>query len=223
MKKDNILLIILVFILCACMYTVEQILHFTYVYKTLLKVILFFIVPFCWMHFYKKKEISYLDWKKLNLKNMKWSILLSVLIFIVVLTTYFFLQNNINLSHIREQIETNLKITPFGFIFVAIYISLGNSFLEEFFFRGFIFGELKENKPLAFTLSSLLFAFYHIGMIQKWFSIPIFILAIVGLFIGGSIFNKINERYGTIFNSWLIHMSADISIMLIGFHMFGFY
>ncbi|WP_352418238.1 CPBP family glutamic-type intramembrane protease [Proteiniborus sp.] len=41
------------------------------------------------------------------------------------------------------------RITPVNFIYVSLYITFGNSFLEEIFFRGFIFNFIK-TKPKNF-------------------------------------------------------------------------
>lgn len=104
-----------------------------------------------------------------------------------------------------------------------IGISFVNSFLEEFFFRGFSFLSLKEclNRNLAYTFSSAMFALYHIAMTVGWFSLPVVLLALLGLYIGGIIFNYINERFNTIYLSWLIHMFANFATNTIGYMLFN--
>ena len=106
---------------------------------------------------------------------------------------------------------------------MAIYISFVNSMLEEFFFRGYAFLILKTEcgRLFAYIFSSSLFAFYHVGMTSGWFNPLIYILSMLGLFIGGCIFNLLNERMLSILPSWLVHMCANFAINTIGFILFG--
>ena len=56
---------------------------------------------------------------------------------------------------------------------------------------------------------------------SNWFSPYLFILALTGLFVGGLIFDYINDKSENIYNSWLVHMFANFAINTIGFIMFG--
>ena len=98
-----------------------------------------------------------------------------------------------------------------------------NSLLEEFFFRGFIFLSLKKiiESRSAHIISAFLFSVYHIAIMSGWFSLPIFILAMAGLFAGGIIFNLLNSKFNNIYISWLVHMFANFAINTIGLSLFG--
>lgn len=56
---------------------------------------------------------------------------------------------------------------------------------------------------------------------KGWFSPVLFILAILGLMIGGCIFNYLDEKNGTIFQSWMVHMFANLAINTVGMILFG--
>jgi len=116
-----------------------------------------------------------------------------------------------------------MGITPNNFIYVSLYISLMNSFLEEFFFRGFVFITLKKhtNKKFAYIYSSSLFAIYHIGMLLELFYPLTLALLLIGLIIGGCIFNYLNEKNNNIYPSWFVHMFANFGINTVGFILFG--
>jgi membrane protease YdiL (CAAX protease family) len=118
--------------------------------------------------------------------------------------------------------ETKSKITAANFIFIAIYITLGNSLLEEFFFRGFIFLNLRQlgKEKFAYLFSALLFAIYHISIFQSWFTLPLMLLSLFGLFTIGIVFNWLNTKTNTIINSWIVHIFADLAIILIGLKLF---
>ena len=65
------------------------------------------------------------------------------------------------------------------------------------------------------------FALYHVAMMIGWFSLPIFIIVMAGLFAGGLIFNYLNEKSGTVYPSGLLHMCANFAINTVGFILFG--
>jgi len=60
-----------------------------------------------------------------------------------------------------------------------------------------------------------MFALYHVAMIGGSFPLPLLLLALVGLAIGGGIFDYVDDKSRNIYNSWIIHMFADFAIMTI--------
>ena len=106
-----------------------------------------------------------------------------------------------------------------NFLFVSLYISFVNSLLEEFFFRGFLFVNLKgfSSRGFAYGFSAAAFSLYHTAMMLGWFHPVLLILVLGGLGIGGVLFNYLNEKHNTIYVSWLVHMFANFAINTIGF------
>ncbi len=132
---------------------------------------------------------------------------------------YFLLKNFIDFSGIAGNLAASTGVTRENFLLVSLYISFANSLLEEFFFRGFCFWGLKNstNPRFAHLFSAGCFALYHTAMMAGWFDWWIFALAIFGLFVGGLIFNRLNEKQENIYTSWLTHMFANFAINTIGF------
>ena len=122
-------------------------------------------------------------------------------------------------SQIAGALTNNAGVTKENFLYVSLYISFANSFLEEFFFRGFVFTNLKQHsgRKLAYIFSAAAFSLYHVAMMIGWFSPVLFLLVMVGLVVGGMIFNWLNEKLDTIYCSWLPHMFANFAINTIGF------
>ena len=202
---------------------VDGIISPPYLYKSIIKIVLFFLIPLGYFFLYKDKA-AYL--KKLFVpkkKDFLLALLLGIGVFAVIMIAYFFLGDYIDLNGIKESLTTGIGVTADNFVYVAIYISFVNSLLEEFFFRGYGFLILKEEsgKKLAYIFSSAMFALYHVGMTSGWFNILIYILSMAGLFIGGCIFNYLNEKCENIYPSWLVHMCANFGINTIGFILFG--
>ena len=145
-----------------------------------------------------------------------------ILVFIIIFGAYLLIGEFFDFSNVVSSLSENVGVTINNFIFVAVYISFINSLLEEFFFRGFAFLKLKEvtSRKFSYIFSSLAFALYHVAMMIGWFDIGLFLLTILGLFIGGLIFNYFNEKYKNIYVTWLIHMFANFAINYIRFILF---
>jgi len=111
-------------------------------------------------------------------------------------------------------------ITPVTYPYVFAYIVLINAFLEELFFRGFIFINTFNLgfKRFAYMFSSVLFALYHIAMMNSWFSPGIFLLCLVGLIAAGMLFNELARRCENILGGFFVHLGANLAINLIGMY-----
>ena len=218
-EKRYVILSVLICTLAMCL--VDAVIKPPYLYKSLSKIVVFLIIPYIYVARYDQEAF-----KKLftpNKSNLKISIPLGILVFSVVMIAYFICRQFIDLGVIQNILTSNADINAENFVFVAIYISFFNSLLEEFFFRGYAFLIVKKysSRKFAYIFSAFMFSFYHVGMTSGWFNILIYILALVGLFIGGCIFNYLNETCDNIYSSWIVHMCANFAINTIGLLMFG--
>jgi membrane protease YdiL (CAAX protease family) len=203
---------------CIFLYFIEQIFQVNYLYKTLLKIILFLIIPFIYFRFDKK-----ISKQKLSIKQFNFGLLFGTISFAVIIIAYFLLKNIINFENIIFDLNEKSKITPSNFVLVGLYITFGNSFLEEFFFRGFIFLNLYKlnSKKTAYIYSSLLFGLYHIGIFKTWFNIWLILLSLTGLISVAFVFNWLDTKSNNFINSWIVHILADSAIIIIGMKMFN--
>ncbi len=217
MENKTKFIIITSIIVCVIMYIIEQILPIDYVGKTVAKIVLFVAVPILFNYKYKQEKID-------RAKNgIKYGVSFGILAFVVIVLSYFLFENLIDGELILVELgKKNIDST--NFLFVGLYIIIGNSFLEELFFRGFTFLNLYRlgKKRLAYIFSSLLFSLYHIGIFITWFDANIIIIAVVGLFTAGIMFCWINTKSGSFFNSWIVHASADLAIIIVGFYLLSF-
>lgn len=223
-KNKSLYIILSSLVSCVILYLIEQGIGVSYVVKTMAKLLIFVPIPLLYIKYIKKETLlEGLKIKKMTRKDLLFGLASGSVFFIILLIAYYILGSFIDFNSILAELQTKLKITPLGFIFVALYITLGNSFLEEFFFRGYIFLNLYENgmKWTAYLYSALLFALYHIIIFKSWFTPPIMALAIFGLASVGVIFNWMDLKSKNFLNSWIAHALADAAIMLIGFRLFG--
>lgn len=219
MKKLWIL--ILVITVCAIMGIVDSVLMPGYALKSLIKIILFLLLPIIYGVFNKECNIKKLV--KPDKKGLGIAVLLGFGVYTVVLGAYFLFRNVFDFSALTTSLNETTGVNKSNFLWVALYISFINSLLEEFFFRGFSFITLKKyaSRRFAYIFSSLAFSLYHIAMMIGWFGIPVLLISLVGLFIGGMIFNRFDEKNENIYLSWLIHMFANFATNTIGFILFA--
>lgn len=218
--KFNLILISAISIFV--MYIVDRFINPGYTYKSAIKLIVFLLVPIIYTYLDKNINIKSI----FNIKSKRqflMSIILGIGVYITIIGAYLVLRKFINLDNIKSILEQNLSLSKDNFIWVAFYISFINSLLEEFFFRGFMFLNLKkfQKKINAYLISAIAFAVYHVAIMANWFNPYLFILAMVGLFVGAIIFNFLNDKSENLFNSWLVHMFANFAINTVGFIMFG--
>ena len=144
-------------------------------------------------------------------------------VFLFLLGAYALLGPYFDFSAVTGALETNMGVTGRNFWLVSLYIALINSFLEEFFFRGFGFLSLSESlgRKWACLFSSLLFALYHVAIMASWFSLALFSLLTAGLAAAGLLFNWLDSRTNSLYPSWFVHICANLAINTIGFLLFG--
>ncbi|WP_026907615.1 CPBP family intramembrane glutamic endopeptidase [Paucisalibacillus globulus] len=219
MRKKSTFIILSSLITCGLLAFIEHGIEINYLIKTGLKILLFFLTVWFYIRVYKDfrfKDVISLE--KITVKEWKRIVILGLSSAAIVLIAYLLFLPLINLDAIKNDLTDRLGINATTYILVGLYITFGNSFLEEYFFRGFIFFNLP--KRVGYIYSPLLFATYHIPMIMLWFSPFIILLCFIGLWVIGLVFHKVNEKNQTIWASWMIHICADIMIILIGLSLF---
>jgi len=201
----------------------EQWLDATYLIKSILKIFLFFVCPLIFMYTsIKSNPINLLKPFYLPFKTHLLVYSLGMICITIILISYAFIGYLVNWDLLLDDVQNRLGVTPAIFPYVAIYITFGNSFLEEWFFRGFLHLKLSQligHWP-ASLLSAGLFSFYHLAMFITWFDWTVLILCLLALFITGLVLNELNRKQQTINASWIVHILADIGIMIIGFIIF---
>ncbi|MBQ8740684.1 MAG: CPBP family intramembrane metalloprotease [Clostridia bacterium] len=221
MKTQKYIIIAITAFACLCMGLVDAVIQPGYMIKSAIKIVLFLLLPILYSLYNKDCKLTRLF--KPDKKGIWIALGLGVGVYAVILAAYFLFRNVFDFSALTTSLTSTTGVNKNNFIFVAIYISFANSLLEEFFFRGFAFLTLKKvsNRGLAYIISAAMFALYHIAMMIGWFGLPVIILAMIGLFIGGIIFNFFNEKYNNIYLSWLIHMFSNFATNTIGFILFN--
>ena len=207
---------------CIAMSAIELIFTPTYFVKAAIKLALFVIIPISLIVVHK--ETSMLRFFKPNRKTLLPMLVFGVLMYAFIIGAYFLLGKYFDLSGITSSLD-EIGVTKNNFIFVALYIAVCNSFLEEFIFRGFGFIGLtdKVGEKWACIFSAICFALYHITMMIGWYSIWLTALIIFALFVGGVILNFLDRKCRTIYPAWIVHIFANLAINTIGMILFDMF
>ena len=134
--KKSISIMISVFIFSLAITLIDAFVQPNYFLKIPIKIVFFLALP---MVFFIKYKEDFTDFKKLFIfkkSGILKALILGVGVYAVILLGYLFTRNIIDYSNVTSSLTEGMGITAENFIFVSLYISLMNSFLEEFFFQG---------------------------------------------------------------------------------------
>ena len=220
--KEKYIILISSFIACISMFAIESFIATSYLIKSSIKLVVFSLPIILYTKMFGFRSIRN-QFSNLKFSKLKLIFIFAICVYFFIIILFFLLRDYIDLDVIRNNLLAKENITATNFVYVSLYISFVNSFLEELFFRGFMFLSLAKSgsRRFAYLISSLAFSLYHVAIISAWFNIWIFILIIVGLMFVGYIFNYITEKLDSFLASWVVHIFANLAINTIGFMMLG--
>jgi len=113
---------------------------------------------------------------------------------------------------------------PLGFVLLGSFLSIIHSLLEEYYWRWFIFGELKRLLHLraSILLSALAFMGHHVIVLAVYFPGHFVTAALpfsLGIAVGGAFWAWLYHRSGSIYAIWASHLLIDSAIMIIGYDL----
>ncbi len=214
-RHKHIAIMIAAAICCGVMAYVDGVLQPGYAAKSGIKIIMFALVPAVMT--FASKMVSLKEIFRFRKRGFGAALGLGIGIYALILGGWAIVRNWVDFSGIADSLTSTAGVTKENFLYVSLYISFVNSLLEEFFFRGFVYRNLAERTRFAYIFSAAAFSLYHVAMMIGWFHPALLVLVLAGLFLGGLIFNWLNERLGCIYASWLTHMFANFAINTIGF------
>ena len=184
-----------------------------------------FAFPLAWVLFVQHRRVT--------LSRPKWSAIgpglaAGALIVAAGLGAYFgYLKGSPHLERAPELIE--LKIADMGladplmFVLFAVFLSVPHSLLEEYYWRWFVFGQLRRVAPfgVSLVLSSLGFMSHHVIVIHQFlqhgWGVTLFFSLCVAF--GGGVWAWLYERSSSLYGAWVSHLLVDCGIMYIGYDL----
>ena len=125
----------------------------------------------------------------------------------------------------REELEGLGADTTGGFLVIAGFYSVIHSFLEEYYWRWFVYGRARHylGPTRANLFSSLAFMAHHVVVINTFIPGDYFWTATIPLSlcvaIGGVAWSVLYERTGSIYGAWVSHALVDVAIMICGYDL----
>ena len=222
-NSKSIYIISALFVFSLAVTCIDAFVHPPYFSKIPIKILFFLVLPLCYFLINKEAMPDFKNLFRFRKKGLLMSVGLGVGIYAVIVGGFFLTRGVFDYSGVTKSLTEGMGITKDNYIYVALYISFMNSFLEEFFFRGFGFILMKKYtcRTFAYIFSPVLFAFYHVGMTATMFQPILLVLILAGLIAGGFIFNYLNEKNENIYSSWFTHMFANFAMHTVGFILFG--
>ena len=216
MNKNVRLLTIFSFFTCVLHAVMLYTQFNNYVYTSVLKIILFILCPILYFKISKEGTFKDLIFIKGDKKHIRQSFVIGLCVFALIWIAFMILRPFLDRAMIVGALAKN-GIAGGNFPLVFIYVVLINAALEEIFFRGFIFMTLYRMnfRRYAQIYSCLLFAFYHVAILNNAVSPGVFIFCIIGLAVAGLIFNRLVTRCKNMIGSLLVHISANLALNLI--------
>jgi membrane protease YdiL (CAAX protease family) len=189
--------------------------------------VLQFGFPLFWVLAIQRRRLRF---PKPVAKGLVEGLLFGLFVFAAILALYFgWLGPGGHLEEARKPISD--RLSAYGltsvptYVLFALFVSLAHSFLEEYYWRWFTFGELRRLMPVwvAIAVSSLGFMGHHVFILGTYFgygSLPtvVFSLAVA---LGGGVWAWIYHRSGSLYGPWLSHLFVDAAIFVVGYDMVG--
>jgi membrane protease YdiL (CAAX protease family) len=117
------------------------------------------------------------------------------------------------------------KVTDLGFLdhFIpfALYVTLFHSLLEEYFWRWFVYGNLRKviSRPAAHLIAGIAFTLHHIAVTIQFFPIGWALFFSFSVGVGGIFWSRLYQKQKTLVGAWASHAVVDAALMILGWHL----
>ena len=217
-KPIKLLLILAALVpLCATYLSFSNRDYFQFIYPLGKSTIILLPILWIWKNKFTWKNIIDKWGLKFQKKDIRWGILtglaISIPIFILYSTIFY------KLLDANGIISSLPPIVLQYFWVTAIFISLWNSFMEEYFWRAFLLSAMVPNFgwTKSILINGLFFGFHHYIMLNAYFHWGIALFLTFGTMAGGWIWSWMRMKGLSIWACYISHVLIDLSVMVIGY------
>jgi membrane protease YdiL (CAAX protease family) len=184
-----------------------------------------FALPVVWVVLVQRAPIR-VDW--LRLAGLPAGLAFGILVFVAVLVGYHFVLKPA--GYLRKAADAiHEKIAQFRINTAGRYLAMGafysilHSFLEEYYWRWFVFGQLQQVTAVgaAIVVSAVGFTLHHVlvlGIYFGWFS-PATIFFSLAVTVGGAFWAWLYFQSGSLYGPWMSHLLVDAVIFVVGYDL----
>jgi uncharacterized protein len=125
---------------------------------------------------------------------------------------------------VAERMATFSLTAPYSYLSFALFLSLVHSALEEYYWRWYLLGGLRErwSATSASVLSSVAFTSHHVVVVagyvppDRW---PLLVLGSLGVFLAGMTWAWLYLDRRGILAPWLSHVVVDLAVLAVGWEL----
>jgi membrane protease YdiL (CAAX protease family) len=185
--------------------------------------VLQFAFPLFWVLLVQRQRIAI---RRPDRQGMGWGLVTGVAIVGAMFLLYHgFLKSGDLFTAAVDPIRD--KVAGFGldrlwkYASLGVFYALAHSLLEEYYWRWFVFGQLRRLAPVwvAVIVSSLGFMAHHVILLSAYFGWGSFasLFFSFSVCVGGVIWAWLYHRSGSLYGPWLSHALVDAGIFLLGY------
>lgn len=124
---------------------------------------------------------------------------------------------------VREKIAAFQIDSPWRYVAMGVFYCVIHSFLEEYYWRWFVFAELRRLVPVAaaIAISALGFTLHHILVLSfyfGWLSVATWLFT-GAVAVGGAFWAWLYHRSGSLYGPWISHLLIDAAIFVVGYDL----
>ena len=187
--------------------------------------VLQFAFPVLWVAAVQRRPLGF---KRPGPQGLGEGVAFGLVVFAAVLVVYHaWLKPAGYFNAAAEPIEQ--KVAGFGvagfwsYFALGAFYSLVHSFLEEYYWRWFVFGQLRRlvRPGTAIVVSSVGFMAHHVLVLGTFFgwSSPATFLFSLAVAVGGAVWAWIYQRSDSLYAPWLSHLLVDAAIFAVGYDL----
>lgn len=184
-----------------------------------------FGLPVVWVFAVQRRA---LEWKRPAARGLIEGLVFGVIVAAAMLALYYLWLKPAGFfggvgSAVQKKVEGFGIVGFWSYFALGSFYSLVHSGLEEYYWRWFVFGQMRRLVSLgtAIAVSSLGFMAHHVILLAVYFgwSSPAVLLFSLAVAVGGVVWAWIYERSGSLWGPWLSHLVVDVAIFLIGYDL----
>ncbi len=184
-----------------------------------------FLFPLCWVLAVSRQRPA---WPRPGLRGVGTGLAFGGVVLVATFLLYRYASASTGLvdglaRQVTQKVRDMGVDSLWKYTVLGVFYALVHSLLEEYYWRWFVFGQLRQVCSLvgAVALSSLGFMAHHVVLLGVFFgwSEPLTYLLSLAVAVGGGVWAWLYAWSGSLLGPWLSHLLVDAAIFLVGYDL----